>query len=140
MPERTLGLEMLSHLTLISGFSHCALFARRKPFNAGFSIDMAANLSAHSALACDGGRNIAGPANSNSPSCSPGLYGHAGTERIAKEPNPARRAVVAPKPIEPRHGGLNGPVEMTLCFVDEQVSLIGQAPDLVRLSPKKAGY
>jgi hypothetical protein len=36
---------------LISGFSHCALFARLCPFNAGFSIDIAANLSAHSALA-----------------------------------------------------------------------------------------
>jgi hypothetical protein len=38
------------------------LLARRKPFNAGFSIDIAANLSAHSALALDGGRKIAGPA------------------------------------------------------------------------------
>jgi hypothetical protein len=38
----------------ISGFSHFALLARRNPLNAGFSIDIAANLSAHSALVWEG--------------------------------------------------------------------------------------
>jgi len=69
MPQCALGLEMQS-LTLTSGFSHCALLARLSPFNAGFSIAIAANFMAHSALAWDGGLMIAGPANSGSPSCS----------------------------------------------------------------------
>jgi hypothetical protein len=43
-------------LTLISGFSHRALFALLSPFNAGFSIDIAANFSAPSGLARDSGR------------------------------------------------------------------------------------
>jgi hypothetical protein len=35
-------------MTPSSGFSHCALSALRKPFNAGFSITILANFSAHS--------------------------------------------------------------------------------------------
>ena len=45
---------------------------------------------------------------------------------VMRAPNEylARRAVVAPKPVEPRHDGLNGPIEMTFCSGDEHVSLI----------------
>src|ERR1041385_5538828 len=57
-------------LTLISGLSHWALSARLSPFNAGFSSETLPNFSTHSALACDGGLRIAGPANSSFPSRS----------------------------------------------------------------------
>src|SRR5690349_10395544 len=57
-------------LTRISGLSHCAVLARLSRFKGAFSIDIAANFSAHSALACDGGRHIAGPTNSSSPPLS----------------------------------------------------------------------
>ena len=40
---------------------------RLSPLNAGLSADIAVNLSAHSALVCDGVRRIASPANSSSP-------------------------------------------------------------------------
>jgi hypothetical protein len=49
MPEGALRLEVPRH-DADSGFSHFALLARLNPLNAGFSIDIAANLSAHSAL------------------------------------------------------------------------------------------
>jgi hypothetical protein len=42
--------------------SQCALLALLNPFNAGLPIDIAASLSAHSALAFDGVLRIAGPA------------------------------------------------------------------------------
>jgi hypothetical protein len=35
-------------LTCSSGFSHFALLSLLRPFNAGFSMDIAANFSAHS--------------------------------------------------------------------------------------------
>jgi hypothetical protein len=64
MPESSLGLEVLNP-DLISGFSHCALLTLLSPFIAAMAI--ASNFSAHSALACDGGLMIAGPANCGSP-------------------------------------------------------------------------
>ena len=41
----------VSRRSVRPGLSHCALLTLRKPLGAGFSIDIAANLSAHSALA-----------------------------------------------------------------------------------------